>query len=253
MVQATSSTSTGDVRFGSMVNGVIEYLDSIDFFTSESYIKEGLNKVKQLAVDLAFYLPEGKKQDYIGQAIIKAGAWFVSQWKGANGDRSGYKVAPEIIDKLKAVLTVLDIPNATFEASGPTVDLSIGDLVGQAGAAAAAAAAAAANSAPSTQTPSTAAPTGVNAANVGTEEEKKKAAEEEKKKQSWIKRMTWGIPNWGLVLSGGLLTLGLASGSVAALLKRKKGSARPAGQVRGLLPAAAVANPSRKYGRKSRK
>ena len=261
--ESTAVITTGEVRFASMVKGVMEYLDDIDFFTSESYIKEGLNKVKQLAVDLQFMVKAGKKQDYVGQKLIEAAAWFTSQWKNAvpekdrtaaSGDRSGYRVAPEVIKMLEGILPIMDIPIDTFQAQGPTASVSIGQqaqAVG-AGAAAAAAAAASSNSAPSTQTPSQATATSVNATDVGTDEEKKKAEEEEKKKQSWLKKTTYGVPNWGLILSGGLLTIGLASGVGAGLLKRKKSHAAPIGQTRALLAAPAVANP-RKKGKGKRK
>lgn len=101
---------TGEVRFAQLLKGIMSEWEEIDWLTSETFIKRCLTKISELAADAKLIMPESKKRALVVEKLQDAAKYFKSQWKGANGDRTAYKIKPEVLDKLKFVLGLMDVP-----------------------------------------------------------------------------------------------------------------------------------------------
>lgn len=115
--------TTGELRFAARLKGVMKDWDDIDTFLgigiSTSFIKKTYVKTRELIVDGKLLMPKSKKRSIILSKIDEASRYFMSQWKGANGDRSAYKIAPEIYAKLQFVLNLMDVPIESVQAQVP--------------------------------------------------------------------------------------------------------------------------------------
>lgn len=112
---------TGEVRFAQLLKGVMQDWESIDWLTSETFIKTCMTKTSELAADAKLIMPESNKRAIIMTKLLETVQYFKGQWKGANGDRTAYKIKPEIIDKLKFVLGLMDVPIQEVEAKTPPI------------------------------------------------------------------------------------------------------------------------------------
>lgn len=110
----------GEKRLAARIKGVMEYVDDIDWLTSTSYIKNGIVQINELAVDAKLLLPESAKRTLVVNQIVKTAAFFTSNWKGADGDRTAYLMDEEVVDMLKKALAYLDIPSEELEKIMPS-------------------------------------------------------------------------------------------------------------------------------------
>jgi len=109
----------GEKRLAARIKGAMEYVDDIDWLTSTSYIKKAIVKINELAVDAKLLLPESAKRTLVVNQIVKTAAFFTSNWKGADGDRTAYLMDEEVVDMLKKALAYLDIPSEELEKIAP--------------------------------------------------------------------------------------------------------------------------------------
>jgi len=109
----------GEKRLAARIKGAMEYVDDIDWLTSTSYIKKAIVKINELAVDAKLLLPESAKRTLVVNQIVKTAAFFTSNWKGADGDRTAYLMDEEVVDMLKKALAYLDIPSEELEKITP--------------------------------------------------------------------------------------------------------------------------------------
>jgi len=110
----------GETRLAARIKSVMEHVDDIDWLTSTSYIKESIVKINELAVDAKLFLPTSAKRTLVVNQLVKTSAYFVANWKGADGDRTAYLMDEEIVDMLKKALAYLDIPSEELEKIMPS-------------------------------------------------------------------------------------------------------------------------------------